>query len=259
MIILYVLLCILLLGVLIAVHEFGHFIIAKKCGCIIHEFAIGMGPKLWSKQIGETKYSLRLLPIGGFCDIEGEAQVSCTEGSARLLCNQSGWKQSAVYVAGATMNFIFGFIFILLGYVMRGTPINELLPSTCNLYGLSVTVVFTALAQLFTGQLAGSDVGGVIGAVSQISSAAASASAHAVPLIFVLMGSISVNLAIMNLLPLPCLDGGRIALVGLNKISLWLFKKPLPEKFQEKAITITMVFILALTGILMVKDVFDLF
>ena len=258
MILLYVLLCILLLGVLIAAHEFGHFIVAKKCGCVVHEFAIGMGPLLWSKTKGETKYSLRLLPIGGFCDIEGEGQVSAKEGSSRLLCNMPAWKQVAVFSAGVIMNFIFGFIFILIAYIMRGTPLNEILPSACKLYGVSVSVVFTAIGLLFSGQLAGSDVGGVIGAVSQISTAAA-ASTESFALIFALMGSISVNLAIMNLLPLPALDGGRIAMVGINKVSMCLFKKPLPEKIQEKAIQVTMVALLALTVILMVKDIFALF
>lgn len=257
MIILYVLLCILLLGVLIAVHEFGHFIVAKKCGCIIHEYAIGMGPVLWSKEKNGIKYSLRAIPIGGFCDIEGESQVSYKEGSPRLLCNMPAWKQTAVYVAGAAMNFVFGFVFMVLAYTMRGLPLNEVFSETFRLYGVAVSVVFQALAMLFSGTLSGDDVGGVVGAVSQISSAAAQSS-ESIALIFALMGSISVNLAIMNLLPIPALDGGRIAMVWINKVSEKVFKRPLSEKFQEKAITFTMVAVLALTGILLVKDVFDL-
>ena len=67
----YILAAILIFGVLVAVHEGGHFLAARLCGVTVHEFAIGMGPILWKKEPEEgtegTRYSLRLLPIGGFC------------------------------------------------------------------------------------------------------------------------------------------------------------------------------------------------
>ena len=66
------LLFILILGVIVFVHEFGHFIWAKICGVYVYEFAIGMGPKLWSKKGKETEYTLRAVPIGGFCQLAGE-------------------------------------------------------------------------------------------------------------------------------------------------------------------------------------------
>ena len=69
---LYILLAILFFGFLIAVHEFGHFMTAKLSGVKVNEFSIGMGPQLLKKQGKETVYSLRLLPIGGFCAMEGE-------------------------------------------------------------------------------------------------------------------------------------------------------------------------------------------
>ena len=69
---LYLLLAIFSFGILIAVHEFGHFATAKLCGVKVNEFSIGMGPLLWERQKGETLYSLRALPIGGFCAMEGE-------------------------------------------------------------------------------------------------------------------------------------------------------------------------------------------
>ena len=68
----YILISIILFGILIAVHEFGHFITAKLCGVKVREFAIGMGPLLYKKQGKETLYSLRLLPIGGYCSMEGD-------------------------------------------------------------------------------------------------------------------------------------------------------------------------------------------
>ena len=65
--IVYILAAILIFGILIAVHELGHFLAAKFCGVQVNEFSIGMGPALWKRQKGETLYSLRLLPIGGYC------------------------------------------------------------------------------------------------------------------------------------------------------------------------------------------------
>ena len=71
-----IVLIILFFGLLIAIHEFGHFVAAKSLGVRVNEFAIGMGPALLSRQKGETTYSLRLFPIGGFCAMEGEEESS---------------------------------------------------------------------------------------------------------------------------------------------------------------------------------------
>ena len=68
----YIIIAILIFGVLIAVHELGHFVAAKAFGVRVNEFSIGMGPVVFQKTRGETDYSLRLLPIGGFCAMEGE-------------------------------------------------------------------------------------------------------------------------------------------------------------------------------------------
>ena len=71
----YILLAILVFGILIAVHELGHFLVAKACGVRVDEFAIGMGPAIWKKQKGETLYAVRCLPIGGFCAMAGEDEA----------------------------------------------------------------------------------------------------------------------------------------------------------------------------------------
>ena len=68
----YVIIAILIFGVLIAIHEFGHFSVAKLCGVKVNEFAVGMGPAIWKKQKGETLYALRAIPLGGYCAMEGE-------------------------------------------------------------------------------------------------------------------------------------------------------------------------------------------
>ena len=71
-VILNILLFVLILGVIVFVHEFGHFIFAKLTGVYVYEFAIGMGPKIWGKKGKETEYTLRAIPIGGFCQLAGE-------------------------------------------------------------------------------------------------------------------------------------------------------------------------------------------
>ena len=105
----YILAAILVFGVLIAVHELGHFLAAKLCGVQVNEFSIGMGPCLWKKEKGETQYSLRLLPIGGFCAMEGEGEES---DSPRSLAKQGFWKKLLIFAAGAGMNFLTGLLII---------------------------------------------------------------------------------------------------------------------------------------------------
>ncbi len=107
----YILFAILLFGLLIAVHEFGHFLTAKLCGVRVNEFSIGMGPLLWKKEGEETQYSLRLLPIGGFCAMEGEDEDS---DDPRAMGNQGFWKKVLILVAGSGMNFLAGLVLLLL-------------------------------------------------------------------------------------------------------------------------------------------------
>ncbi len=104
---------VLIFCILIFVHELGHFISAKLLGIRVHEFAIGMGPKLWKRQKGETLYSVRALPIGGFCALEGENESS---EDARALSNKPAWAKLIVLVAGSFMNLLLGFVLLLCIY-----------------------------------------------------------------------------------------------------------------------------------------------
>lgn len=109
-----IIIAILFFGVIITIHEFGHFIFAKLFGVKVNEFAIGMGPTILKKQGKETKYALRLLPIGGFVSMEGEEEES---EDSRAFCNQKTWKRMIIIAAGATFNIILGVIvcFFLVG------------------------------------------------------------------------------------------------------------------------------------------------
>lgn len=108
---LIVVVSVVLFLLVIMIHEFGHFIMAKKFGVKVNEFAIGMGPKIISWGKGETKYSLRLFPIGGYCAMEGEDDESDDE---RAFGNKKVWQRSVIVVAGAIFNIILGLVFVLI-------------------------------------------------------------------------------------------------------------------------------------------------
>ena len=105
--IVYILVAIFIFGVLIAVHELGHFLAAKACGVTVNEFSIGMGPALWKKQKGETLYALRAIPCGGFCAMEGEDEDS---DDPHALYRQGFWAKLLIFAAGAIMNFLAGLV-----------------------------------------------------------------------------------------------------------------------------------------------------
>lgn len=117
-----ILIFIAVLFVLILVHEWGHFIVAKKTGMRVDEFGIGFPPKLFGIKRGETEYTINLLPIGGFVKIYGEnaedaaADAASSRDISRSFIAKGKWSQAAVLVAGVTMNvllawFIFSFVF----------------------------------------------------------------------------------------------------------------------------------------------------
>lgn len=95
--------------VLIIIHEFGHFIAAKLMGVRVNEFAVGFGPKLFAKQWGETTYKVNLIPLGGYCAMEGEDEDSADE---KAFCNKAPWRRFIIVVAGALFNLILGVILV---------------------------------------------------------------------------------------------------------------------------------------------------
>ena len=140
----YILLAILAFGVLIFVHELGHFLVAKACGVKVLEFALGMGPKLLSRKKGETTYSLRAFPVGGFCAMEGEEEDSQ---DPRAFNTQGVLRRILILTAGSFMNFLLGFLLLMIIYApaqgFSSTVITDFFPdcpmrATC-LWGISCT------------------------------------------------------------------------------------------------------------------------
>lgn len=107
---------VLIFGVVVVSHEFGHFLLAKANGIHVVEFAVGMGPNLFSFQKGDTQYSLKLFPIGGACMFEGEDGLEVREGetSEGSFLNASVWARISTVLAGPVFNFILGLIIAIV-------------------------------------------------------------------------------------------------------------------------------------------------
>lgn len=119
---------ILILGVLVFVHELGHFIAAKMIGVYVHEFAIGMGPRIFSfkrkNKKDPTLYSIRLLPIGGFCAMAGENEEDATDLKLKknqYMCNRSKWERFLILIAGVTNNIILALIILFFQGLILGS------------------------------------------------------------------------------------------------------------------------------------------
>ena len=344
---------ILFFGFLIFSHELGHYLAAKLCGIRVIEFSVNMGPALWQKKIGETLYSLRLIPLGGYCAFEGEDDEN---NSPRSLPNAAVWKRICVFLAGAAMNFVTGLVLMVIislpiqqavmpviesftdyatingadglqvgdrilevdgekiylqsdfSLILSLNPgdVHDLvverngqkvsLPdfhlerhevtqsdgSTRQMLGMSFTIqkmtlpdkllygwnetlnvarmVRLSLQMLITGQAGIQDLSGPVGIVQQMNlvTQASPTKLDAVLNFLYLGGFIAVNLAIMNLLPIPGLDGGRVASLvittGIEKIT----GKKLNPKYENFINSVGLILLLSLTALIMFKDIFVL-
>ena len=124
---------ILILGSIVFVHEFGHFMMAKLTGVYVYEFAIGMGPKLWSKKGKETEYTLRAIPIGGFCMMAGEDleddDLKKVPKNKRLQ-SKKPWQRFLIMFFGAGNNFIFAVLLLfLIGLIWGGSSMEPVVTS----------------------------------------------------------------------------------------------------------------------------------
>lgn len=290
---------IIIFCLLIFVHEFGHFIAAKTCGVKVNEFSIGMGPAFFKRQKGETLYSLRIFPIGGFCAMEGEDEDSDDE---RAFNRKPAWQRAIVLAAGALMNLITAVILMIIiafwsgqattvidqvlddspAYEagletgdeiidINGSEINEwndiigvigesreetasitvirdekeeTLTSSMEYdeeagrYKIGITPViehnviasvgagirntsdmtvmmYDIIKKLFTGEVSTKELSGPVGIVYAVSDTAKAGIIYVVYLAALL----SLNLAIMNMLPFPALDGGRLLFLIIRKIT----------------------------------------
>lgn len=126
-----ILIAVLMFGILVFVHEAGHFLTARAFGIKIHEFALGMGPAIFKKEKNNVTYSLRAVPIGGFVKLEGE---DVTSDDPRAFNNKPPLARIAVLLAGGIMNIITGFLVFVLFYTLTthvNVPVvDRILPDT---------------------------------------------------------------------------------------------------------------------------------
>ena len=237
---------IFLLGFLIIIHEGGHFLVAKLCKVKVNEFAIGFGKKLWQKQGKETMYTLRLIPLGGFCSMEGEEQASDDEGS---FSKASVWKRIAIVVAGAAVNILFG---ILIYYVLVSTAglqfVDPAKDTILNriLYGGKATgafilSIFESVKMIFTGNIATDQMVGIVG-ISEVV-----VQTNGIINYLHLLAVISVSLGVTNLLPIPMLDGGKILILLIEIIRRKPMKLETETKIQLIGFSILMALFLFVT------------
>ena len=349
-----VIFAIFLFSVLIFVHELGHFAAAKLSGVQVNEFSMFMGPALWKKQVGETLYAIRCIPIGGYCAMEGEDGGS---DNPRSFDKAAWWKRLIILAAGAAMNFLIGVVLMVIvclpikqavvpviaGFedyatvdgengLQAGDRIVEvdgerlytysdfslilsLNPgdvhditvrrngetvvlkdfllekhevklengSTALRYGMNFTLstpsfleklgmawnqsldtvrlVRLSLQMLFGGKVGIQDMSGPVGIVSEMSKVAASSDSKVTALLNMLYfgGFIAINLAVMNLLPIPALDGGRIVCLLITVVVEAITKKKINPKYEGYLHGAGMILLLALMAIIMFKDVIFLF
>ena len=347
-----VLVSVLIFSFLIFVHELGHFLAAKSFGVQVNEFSMFMGPALFQKKIGQTVYSLRCIPMGGYCAMEGEDEDTDNPHSFQKA---AWWKRLIILVSGAGMNFVVGlllFVIIMLPATNMTTAnvvevldcatfqgeqglqvgdrilsidgeriyigddvtfLLQILPgdsreivverngkkvtlhnisthehvneddTVTRHYGFSlerkeptffenvkqgvlttidnVRNVRLGFAMLFNGQASLKDMTGVVGLVGTMTDAATQAQSTfaAIWSMLYIGGFIAVNLGVMNLLPIPALDGGRVAglllTTGIEKIT----RKKLDPKYEGYVHGVGMIILLALIAIITFKDIFMIF
>ena len=351
----YILFAILIFSFLIFIHELGHFITAKLSGVQVNEFSLFMGPAIFKKQKGETLYSIRCIPLGGYCAMEGEDEES---DNPRAFTRAKWWKRAIILVAGAAMNFVAGFLMVLIvncfvvqavpqvdslrtgstlaqeGGLMAGdivlemngqtvgstTDFSEILAQDESVtqfdvlvirdgqqvlledvtmipqefpeneegaagtyYGIQwatrkltagevltkswedcvyfVKLVWMSLGMLLSGEAGFSDMSGPVGIVSTMNDMAqASASTADAVLNLLYFGAfIAVNLAVMNLLPIPALDGGRVVGLLLTTAVEGITKKKLNPKYEAYIHGAGMMILLVLMAVILFKDVFTIF
>ncbi len=202
----------------------GHFVVAKICNVKVNEFSIGFGKEIWHKQGKETKYAIRLIPLGGFVSMEGEEERS---ENSKSFSKASIPKRIAIVSAGAIVNIIFAIIVYFILTLIVGTKINDSTFMDRIINGGNLTKEFIisiadSLKQLFTGKVGVDQMMGPVGISEMISKTSG------VFEFFEMMSLISLSLGVTNLLPIPALDGGKILILIIEAIR----RKPMKQQTE---------------------------
>jgi regulator of sigma E protease len=189
---------VLLIGFVILAHEFGHFIAARIVGMSIRIFSIGFGPKLWALKKNETEYRIAMIPLGGYVmpEVEDEKEFLAVPLYKRIVMTAGGPLASIILPL---------FCFALANCISTGVSLNSLLIKPFIQIYTVFSGVIIALLGMFSQH---SQLSGIIGVVAQGGQFIGGSFVKAIQFV----GLISLNLAVLNLVPLPVLDGGKIFL-----------------------------------------------
>lgn len=261
MFLLYILITALILTVLVVVHEYGHFLAAKKCGVTVEEFAIGMGPAIYKKQGKETLFTVRAFLIGGFVRMLGEDSETTedeqTQEQTEALAdpgnyqNKTPMQRFMILAAGVTMNFILGYLILYFLYIYKGFGFLGSFSAAWMTFIDFAGLIFKSLGMLFTGQIPMSEMAGPIGIVSIVGDYYN----YGVVMLLLFTAMLSVNLGIMNLIPLPALDGGQMFILLIEAI----IRRPLSDKMKAILINLSFVLLFGFMILISIQDVSRLF
>ncbi len=238
---------IFLLGFLVIIHETGHFLVARLCKIRVNEFGVGFGPKIWHKKIKDTEYELRLIPLGGFVNLEGEEEESDKEGSFNKA---SIPKRIAVVAAGALVNIIFGIIAYMIlvlikFFIEKQGNFIEGLQHSFEASGVLIKSMWLGIVQLFSGNVGLNDMVGPVG-ISQMVAQTSDLTEF-----INLLSIISVSLGVTNLLPIVPLDGGKIVLLIIEAIR----KKPLDRNLEASIQSFSFIALIVFSIVVAFNDI----
>lgn len=229
---------VVILGFLVLIHEAGHFLVARLCKIKVQEFAIGFGPIIWRKETKNTKYAVRLIPLGGFVNMLGEEEQSDEEGS---FSKANIPKRIAIVAAGGLVNIIFAILlYVILIWIITGNFIVAIGSS-----GDLVIAMCDTIKLLFTGGVSVDNLMGPIG-ISQV----VAQTSGIIDFLYI-MSIISVSLGFTNLLPFPPLDGGKILIYIIEAIR----RKPMKQDFELKLQMLGFLVLITLSIYVAVNDV----
>lgn len=205
----------LVLAVLIVVHEWGHFIIAKRLGIPVPVFSVGFGPAFWKRTYNGTEYRLCYLLLGGYVMLEGVDQPG----------EVPPWRRILIYLGGPLANFVLAFLL----FAALGKP---------ELFGESLVRMADLLQKLFTGAVSADRLAGPLGIMQMAGDSAAAG----IGKLCGFAAFLSLNLAVLNLLPIPVLDGGQIVLASVEAV----IRRPLNVRVREGLFLVAWAFLLGL-------------
>lgn len=237
---------------LIILHEFGHFIVAKKFGVKIEEFGLGFPPRIFSKKIGKTIFSLNFIPFGGFVKMYGLGLEEDIK-SPHSFTGKTIWQRALILSSGPISNWLTAVILLTLVNIINAYPIFqsfiEGIKDTIYLTRLIVATISQSLIALIKGEPLPPDVQlmGPIGIGTFIVRATQAGLSFFLEFIAV----ISLHLTVLNLLPIPVLDGGKLLFLTIEKIK----GSPIKRALEEKIIALFAILLIFLMVIIMIKDI----